>query len=183
MTFDGEFSARWAADVVLLRHDGTKRRVTMAISDGRGEITLPLAGLSEAWLLIRNQSGEGDAPRRYSYAADIDPAYPYELTALTATPEAHGVLVVWETSSERGLFGFNVLRSRANGGAETTVNPIWIPALGTRDAETSYRFLDADAEAGVPYLYRLEGITTDGLTSPSAPIPLRIPTAARRSAL
>ncbi len=81
-------------------------------------------------------------------------------------PEA-GVLVEWETASEQRLVGFNLLRTRKAGGPVVVVNPIWIPALGDRAHATSYRFVDPDADPGAAYLYRIQGITTDGLTATS----------------
>jgi len=169
--FDGEFNARWELDLVLLRADGAKHRLPVALADGRAEVTIPLHGIEEAWLLVRNLGGDGDGPRRYTYSAHHEPEFPFALVSLDATrsdPGAAGVLVSWETAAEFDLFGFNVLRQREGGSAPVTVNPVWIPALGDASTATSYRFLDAGAEPGVGYLYTIEGITKDGLTSRSA---------------
>ena len=55
-------------------------------------------------------------------------------------------------------------------GIATTINPVWIPALGDAATPTSYRFVDLSATPGQGYVYRIQGITRDGLTSLSDPI-------------
>ena len=75
-----------------------------------------------------------------------------------------GVELRWETLSEQDLVGFNVLRSREDGGVAVAVNPVWIPALGDRMNSTAYHYLDATAEPGIAYVYRIQGITKHGLT-------------------
>jgi hypothetical protein len=166
--FEGEFTADWDADLVLFREDGSKFRLPLKLVEGRGDTTIPLEGVASAWLLIRNLGGEASGERRYSYAAHREPGYPFELDLFEAAPagaDASGVLVSWETASEQRLLGFNVLRSREDGGPVVAVNPLWVPALGDAQTPTAYRYLDRSAEPGVAYLYRIQGITIDGLTS------------------
>jgi hypothetical protein len=79
------------------------------------------------------------------------------------------VVVAWDTAAEYDLVGFNILRRVANGDEEQTVNPVWIPALGGFADETSYRYVDRTARPGVSYVYRIQGITTSGLSSFSEP--------------
>jgi hypothetical protein len=173
--FEGEFGAGWEADLLLFGTDGARHRVPVeANSEGQGQITVPLAGLEEALLLIRSLGGDDSAPRRYTYAAHSESGYPFDLTALEAAPATggRGVDVAWQTASEQELIGFNILRIREAGGSEVVVNPVWIPALGDLDNATSYRYLDLSAEPGTAYLYRVQGITKDGLTSLSRAVPV-----------
>jgi hypothetical protein len=79
------------------------------------------------------------------------------------------VVVAWDTAIEHDLVGFNILRRAEGSDAEQTVNPVWIPALGGFADETSYRYVDRSAEPGVNYGYRIQGITTSGLSSYSEP--------------
>ena len=60
----------------------------------------------------------------------------HELGSLQATAgeKTSGVLVSWETLSERRLVGFNVVRTRDDSDEVVRVNPIWVPAVG--DAAT-----------------------------------------------
>ena len=51
-----------------------------------------------------------------------------------------------------------------------TVNPVWIPALGSETRATSYNFLDTTAEPGVTYYYTVQGVTVGGLTAATVPI-------------
>jgi hypothetical protein len=173
--FEGEFTARWEADLLLVGSRGTLHRIPLVLSDeNRGEHTLPLDGTREAILLIRNVGSETtDAPHRYSYAAHVEKGFPFELVIAEARPVQRpdgGVLVAWETASEQQLIGFNVLRYRNADGPETTINPVWIPALGDAEVPTSYRYVDLSATPDQSYVYRIQGITRDGLTSLSEPI-------------
>jgi len=176
--FEGEFSGGWEADLVLLREDGTKHRLPLTISDGKGETTVPLQGVASAWLLIRNLEALEGSPRRYVYAAHREKGYPYELASLEASASdkpGSGIHISWETAAERGLVGFNILRKREEGGLNMVVNPVWIPALGGLDMPTVYHFVDRSAEPDVTYIYRIQAITPDGLTTLSEPVPIHKP--------
>ena len=175
--FEGEISGRWSADLVLSTRDGSLRRVVVPVNDeGRGEITVPLDGLEEALLLVRNVSIDDDRPLRYTWSVHRERDFPYSLGALEATfgRENPGVLVSWETLSEIRLLGFNIVRTDEETDETVRINPVWVPAVGDRSAPMSYQFLDVTAAPDGRYLYRLEGITHEGLTSVSdavAPVP------------
>lgn len=165
--FEGEFAGRWEADLLIVGADGTLHRLALSLEgDERGEKTIPLDGLSEAILLIRNVGGEADGARRYTFSAHRDDSFPFEMEILEATDQGpEGVLVSWETSSEQQLIGFNLLRYRDGRGRPVIVTPVWVPALGDPATATAYHFLDRGAEPGASYVYRVQGITSDGLTS------------------
>jgi hypothetical protein len=174
LRFEGQVGATWDADLLLVDENGTLRRLALDLSaEGWGEATVPLDQVAEALLLVRNLGSIDGAAHRYTYAVHRDRGYPVEIASLEARSEADAVDVSWETTSERELIGFNVLRVREGGGAETVVNPVWIPALGEFDELTSYQFADRSAEPGVDYVYRLQAITADGLTSLSDPVVVR----------
>jgi hypothetical protein len=168
--FEGDFSAIWEVDLLLLGTNGTKRRLSVPLDRGRGDHSVPARELQEAWLLVRSLGGELGGPFQYSYSAHTLKGYPFELVALEAEPlarAADGVLIRWETATEHDVIGFNVLREPSDGGRRMAVNPVWIPALGNPSAATTYRFLDRSGTAGEAYDYRIEAITRDGLTSVS----------------
>lgn len=174
--FEGEFRASWEVDLLLTDATGTMRRLALELTpEGWGEVTVPLDGVVEALLLVRNVGSEDGAPHRYTYAAHRERAYPLEIVSFAARHRGDSVDIHWETSSEQELVGFNVLRVRENGGAEVVVNPVWIPALGNLDERTSYQIEDRGVEAGVTYIYRVQAITVDGLTSLSEPVVVRRP--------
>jgi fibronectin type 3 domain-containing protein len=104
---------------------------------------------------------------------DLEPGFPAEFVSIRAEPVASGpgVLVSWETSAEREIVGFNVLRARPDRG-EARVNPVWIPSVGEASGPAAYSFVDADAEPGVAYRYRVEAVTLEGLASRSETVPL-----------
>jgi hypothetical protein len=173
--FEGDVTARWAADLLLVRDEGGLHRVPVALdADDAGEMSVPLHGVSEVFLLVRNLDPEGRPSRRYSWAAHFEPGFPAEFGALSAEPAGPqgGALISWETSSEQGLLGFNVLRERADGVEALSVNPVWIPSLGDADGPASYSFFDAEAASGVAYRYRIEAVTLQGLKSLSDAVAL-----------
>lgn len=171
IVFEGDFSGRWEADLLLVGDSGSLHRLPLSLSsEGRGEATVPLDGLSEALLLVRNLGDDEGETHRYTYSAVRDKSFPFEIQSLQATDHGdRGVLVSWETSSEQRLIGFNVLRFREGRVRPRAINPVWIPALGDSSRVTSYHFTDPSANPEVAYTYRIQGITADGLTSLSGP--------------
>jgi hypothetical protein len=174
--FEGAFGAVWEADLLLLDAEGALRRLALDLTaEGWGEVTVPADGLVEALLLVRNVGSQDGAGHRYTYAAHRERAYPFEMASLEAQHLDGGIGLAWETSTEKELVGFNLLRVREGGGVEVVANPVWIPALGDLDEATSYQFVDRGVEAGASYIYRVQGITVDGLTSLSEPLVVRPP--------
>jgi len=174
LRFEGEGPGRWEVDLLLVREDGVLQRLPMRISsEGRGEIKLPLRGLAEAVLMIRNPDPDPRAARRYSWSARALRGYPVEFASLEAVAAARagaGVLVTWETRSEKGVLGFNVLRREEGLPGAIRVNPVWVPAMGEEFAPGAYQFHDLGAAPGVSYLYQIEAITEAGLASESEPV-------------
>src|SRR5262245_58789770 len=173
--FEGDVSARWSADVLVVRSGGELHRVPMALdTDDAGELSIPLQGVREVLLLVRNLDPEGRPARRYSWAAHFEPGFPAEFGVLQAEPAGTGggALVSWETTSEQGVLGFNVMRERGEGAEAIRVNPVWIPSLGETSGPASYSFFDATAAPGVAYRYRVEAVTLEGLKSESDTVAL-----------
>jgi len=173
--FEGDLAARWAADLLLVRNDGALHRVPLALdAEDAGALSVPLQDVREVLLLVRNLDAEGRPARRYSWAAHFEPGFPAEFGALhaeSAGPDG-GALVSWETSTEQGLLGFNVLRARSGGGEASRVNPVWIPSMGASSGPASYSFFDATAVPGVAYRYLVEAVTLLGLKSQSEAVAL-----------
>jgi hypothetical protein len=67
--------------------------------------------------------------------------------------------VIWRTSAEWNVAGFNVLRAEAGGEGFRRVNEALIPAAG-KDHE--YRVLDCSVRPGRTYVYRLEVVDLSG---------------------
>ena len=163
--FEGDIQARWAADVIVVRLDGSMHRVAMTLdNEASGDVTVPYQDVRELWMLVRNLDAEGRPARRYTWGAQFISGYPAEITGLRTDTSRDGILISWDSEREHGLLGFNVLRSRGDAAA-VRVNPVWIPAVGDSSVAAGYSFLDAGAEAGVPYRYRIEAVTPEGLTS------------------
>ncbi len=174
--FEGEFTARWQADLLMFGVDGSKRRVAFDLGpEGRTEATVPAGGLDEAVLLVRNVGSDDGAPRGYTYAAHHERGFPFELASIAAEPGEQGVAIRWETVSEQSLVAFNVLRRREDAERTEVVNSVWIPALGELSDSTSYHYVDLSTQPGVAYVYSIQGITRDGLTARSEPTIVRAP--------
>ena len=168
--FEGDLAARWAADVLIVHTGGELRRVGMTLDgEDSGEISIPLQDVREMLLLVRNLDSEGHPARRYTWGAQVDARFPTEFGSVRAEAAqgGNGALVSWETTTERGLLGFNVLRSAADRTESTRVNPVWIPAVGETSGPAAYSFFDAGTEPGVSYRYRIEAVTLEGLASRS----------------
>jgi hypothetical protein len=171
--FEGDVSGRWGADLLLDRADGSLLRVAMPMSDeGRAELTIPLDSLEKLVLLVRNLSTDEAGPLRYTWSVHRERGFPFELDLLEAgfVESAGGVLVSWETLTEHRMMGFNVVRTDESTGESVRINPVWVPAVGDENASMSYQFLDGSATAEGRYLYLIEGITLEGLTSRSDPV-------------
>ena len=168
--FEGEFPARWETDLLLVGESGAVHRLALDASTDDGvEAIIPLDGLAEALLLVRNVGSEDGLAHRYTWSAHRESGFPFELATMEVDRRSNGVLVEWETASEQQLVGFNILRRRGDGEV-VTINPVWIPALGSETRATSYSFLDTTAEPGVTYHYTVQGVTGGGLTSVTVPI-------------
>jgi hypothetical protein len=174
LRFEGEIDARWEVDLVLIDDAGTPRRLALELSpEGQAENTVPLEDVEEALLLIRNVDTDEAVPQRYTYAAHRERAYPVAVAFAEVCHRGDAVDLAWDTRSETDLIGFNVLRSREAGGSAVVANPVWIPAMGEGDESVSYQFVDRGVKRGVSYVYRVQAITLDGLTSHSDPIVAR----------
>lgn len=177
--FEGEFPGPWQADLLWIERGGPVHRLPLTLAaDASGHVTVPLQGLGEALLLVRKLGGEDPYARRYTYAAEEEQGFPFELAAIAASPvgePSEGILISWETVTEQQLLGFNVLRVREDQetGRGRALNPVWIPALGESSGPVSYHYLDKTAEPGTSYIYRVQGITADGLSSLSEGVAIR----------
>jgi hypothetical protein len=168
--FEGDLAARWAADVLIVHSGGELRRVGMTLDgEDAGEISIPLQDVREMLLLVRNLDSEGHPARRYTWGAQVDAGFPAEFGSVRAEAarDGNGVLVSWETATERGLLGFNVLRSSSDRTDASRINPVWIPAVGETSGPAAYSFFDSTASPGVSYRYRIEAVTLEGLASRS----------------
>jgi hypothetical protein len=170
IVFEGEFSARWAVDLILTGSSGEIHRLPLGLVDGRVETIVPLESLQEAVLLVRRLGGRIDrqaAALPYSYSAARESDWPVELAEVAVEMNGSDRLVQWETLTEQDVVGFNLLRRSHGGEIFTQVNPVWIPAIGRSDQGVGYRFLDRDADPEQRYEYRVQAITSSGMTSHS----------------
>lgn len=94
-----------------------------------------------------------------------------KLISFAARPVSAGILLTWETASERDNLGFNLYRSEAAGVQGTRLNDALIPsALPGGDLGASYEYLDAGARPAVTYYYTLEDVDFSGRRTAHGPV-------------
>ena len=81
-----------------------------------------------------------------------------------------GVVLEWQTASEAGNLGFNVLRSLSENGPYQTINEKLIPAR----PDGKYRFTDNDVQAGQHYYYKIEDVSGFGDRTQHGPVAAEI---------
>ena len=73
-------------------------------------------------------------------------------------------MVEWETASEVGTAGFNLLRQDSASGTFVRINDSLLPALIGSPQGGVYHYPDRDVAPGGTYTYRLEEVEADGTT-------------------
>jgi hypothetical protein len=93
------------------------------------------------------------------------------LASFTATPQAGGILLQWETAIEIDNVGFNLYRSTSPNGSYIQLNGPIIPSQAPGSVfGTTYTWLDEDVESGTMYYYKLEDIEVGGKHTFHGPI-------------
>jgi hypothetical protein len=101
---------------------------------------------------------------------------PVELTGFCAQAAGHGILLAWETASERDNLGFHVWRAnRVSGSDGVRVTSAPIPGYGTCSSPHSYSYADSDVSGGMAYWYRLEQLDLDGRSTWYGPVEATFP--------
>ncbi len=109
---------------------------------------------------------------------DVELPTAVKLAAFDATPQGQAVLITWETASELDNVGFNLYRSETADGAYVRLNATLIPPQNPGSVMGGYyEWLDADAQPGVVYFYKLEDIDIQGVSAFHGPISAAVATA------
>ncbi len=105
-----------------------------------------------------------------------DVTLPVELSSLTAVLD-NQPLLIWTTSSETELLGFNVYSAvQADLSSATKINPLLIQAAGTSSESHSYTYRDFTEYSGQELYYWLEAVSYDGTSSFHGSIQLSLET-------
>ena len=75
------------------------------------------------------------------------------------------ITILWETETEYGTVGYNVLRSESETGDFTPINRQMIPASQDPLSGGTYSYVDQDIKPEITYYYQLEDIEFDGTSS------------------
>lgn len=118
------------------------------------------------------ESGEALVlPTELQFAGQLTPV---ELMSFVATTEATGaqasVTLQWATASETENLGFHIYRSRQPYGLYECISADLIAGAGTTNDLQQYSFIDAGAEYGVEYWYKLADIDLRGQVMMHGPI-------------
>jgi hypothetical protein len=140
---------------------------------GAGRAAVPLEGLKEAWIVLRN--GPAASSARFEIRAAHDPYAPYDLAGLVAESVGASIVLQWTTASETGLIGWNIERAPSPEGPFQRLNGVAVPAWGEGTSDTGYVFVDDTARPGRRHYYRIEGLTAAGLAAVSHVVSARLP--------
>ncbi len=155
---------------------GSRLLIPVPIDDsGAGRVDLPWSDVAELWIVLRNTSTTPGDGARFEVRGGHDLYGPYDLASFTAQPLGPTLQLEWTTASESGLMGWNVQRATTPEGPFLRLNGIALPAFGEGGSEIGYVFVDGSAKPGRRYYYRLEGLTTLGLTERSHTVSGRLP--------
>lgn len=94
-----------------------------------------------------------------------------QLAGFSATAGSGHVHVTWETVTEQGNQGFNLLRGTSAEAPERHLNETLIASEAPESSEGySYEWVDTEVQAGTVYYYWLEMVETSGMTSRTGPV-------------
>jgi hypothetical protein len=94
-----------------------------------------------------------------------------QLAGFAASAEGSHVRVTWETMSEQGNQGFNLLRGTSAEAPERQLNETLIASEAPESSEGySYEWVDAEVQAGTTYYYWLEAVEASGMTNRTGPV-------------
>ena len=92
------------------------------------------------------------------------------LVRLSAKGSIFNIEVLWETSSEIDVAGFNILRSTDEFGAYEEINPRLISPQGDPVTGALYTYDDETVSPGLTYYYKLETVELTGQTYLYGPV-------------
>jgi hypothetical protein len=85
------------------------------------------------------------------------------LASFTATSQASGILIAWETAMEIDTVGFNLYRAQSPSGDWVRLNTTLIPSQSPGSVfGATYTWLDEDVASGITYYYKLEDVEVGG---------------------
>ncbi len=99
-------------------------------------------------------------------AIDVAPSPPsnlpplaVELLNFNAEPNEEGVVLTWQTATERDNAGFNILRSEQRMGEYVQLNSSLMPTRANNNEGATYSLVDNTAVKGKVYYYQLQDIS------------------------
>jgi hypothetical protein len=93
-----------------------------------------------------------------------------ELSSFNAISANGRVTLRWTTASEIDNAGFNIYRSDSKDGDYEQINDSLIAAEGSATEGSVYKFIDVDVENRTKYLYMLEDVDLNGVSTMHGPV-------------
>jgi hypothetical protein len=130
--------------------------------------TYGFTGFGEGGTGFGNTSGNPN----FTTDADGDPApLAVQLAGFNAAAGNGQIRVTWETVSEQGNQGFNLLRGTSDAAPDRQLNDALIPSEAPNSSEGySYEWIDADVQGGTTYYYWLEAVDANGTRARTGPV-------------
>ncbi|HTR82430.1 MAG TPA: T9SS type A sorting domain-containing protein [Bacteroidota bacterium] len=103
---------------------------------------------------------------------------PVEMTSFSAETQSNTVVLDWQTKTEVNNAGFNVLRQDPNSSSykliasySTTVS---LKGMGFSSSGRKYIFTDTDVHTASTYSYKIQSVSSDGITKDYSPISVTV---------
>jgi len=116
--------------------------------------------------------------KQFALASGNDNPLAVELSSFSATTDVHSVTLSWQTKSEIGIAGFNVLRKNSADSifalVESYVHDDSLKGLGNSQTGQRYHFRDSQVISGMSYNYKLQSVSTDGTATDFPPLTVEV---------
>jgi hypothetical protein len=159
----------WQATLLAQRRAGGWDRTRLPSllpgeTDARFEVEIPWHDYASAVLLLARDAGT-DGWGAYGATAGAGTlGGRFALSSLSAVMVGtHAVELRWDTTRERGLFGWFVERAPSADGPFSRIGVAPLPSFGEARSGSHYRVVDEGPDVGPDTFYRVVALTRDGL--------------------
>jgi len=116
-------------------------------------------------------SPPGDITGNFNYINPADHSLPVQMANIHASARRErGVVVHWQTESETDCAGFHVLRSETENSKYSRITTALIHGHGNSSSKQTYEFEDRNVQTGKLYWYKIEEVSTNGVSSFFGPV-------------
>jgi hypothetical protein len=129
---------------------------------------------NQAWIIAWEDiavgsGGDGDYNDLVALVIDVKPTFAEEVI-LDTEPGAGKIVVSWTAISEKDVLGYNIFRAAGINGQFKQINDNIIMAKGGIEITVDYDFVDDGVSNGRFYQYKLEEVSTAGISIYHGPV-------------